>query len=214
MRRKFLGACPMRTSEAECAVGANSHAEFRGHDIDLGDQFEADLATAHQLDIDLREQFGIEQRAVQGAVAAVYAIARAQRIERIFRAGMTGAGERNGIDHPLHPKAGKIAHRQFGIDEAEVEPGIVRDQRAVRDEVEKFLRTRGEQRLVGKKRIGEAVDPLGFRRHHTLGIEVTVPGPAGRDPIDHFDAADLDQPVTSPWVEAGRFGIENYFAHR
>ena len=44
-------------------------------------KFQPDLSPASQLDIDLRQQFGVKQRAMQHAVAAVDPIAGAKGIE-------------------------------------------------------------------------------------------------------------------------------------
>jgi hypothetical protein len=50
-------------------------------------------------------------------------------------------------------------------------------------------------------------------RHVPLRIDIGVKGCASRYPIEQFDAAKLDKPVTLRRIEASRFGIENYFPH-
>ena len=121
--------------------------------INLGGQAEPDLPPAGQLDIDLRQQLGVEQRAVPGAVAAVDAIAGAQRVERILGPGMARTGQRHGIDHPLTAKRWQPAHLKLGIDEAEVEPGIVRDQLGlVAQKLEQSGNFLVKARFVGQER--------------------------------------------------------------
>jgi hypothetical protein len=48
----------------------------------------ANLPPAGQLDIDLRKQRGIKQSPVTDTMAAIHAIARAQRVQAVFRTGM------------------------------------------------------------------------------------------------------------------------------
>src|SRR3546814_18396096 len=60
-----------------------------------GREAEADLTAAGHFDIKMREQFGVEQRAMLDTVAAVDAVARAERVEAVFRAGMELARTRS-----------------------------------------------------------------------------------------------------------------------
>src|SRR5688572_21999883 len=80
---KFLRRRRLR---ARCAEGPVAPRHFDGGDhASVGAyprQLEPDLAPAGQLDIDLRQQLGVEQRAVLDPVAAVDAVAGAQRVER------------------------------------------------------------------------------------------------------------------------------------
>jgi hypothetical protein len=92
VRRQFLRARPVGTRGPENAFDLHTGSDLDCHHLGFGNQLKADLAPAGQLDIDLCEQFGVEQCAVQGAVAAIYAIPGAQRIERVLRAGMARAG--------------------------------------------------------------------------------------------------------------------------
>ena len=47
---------------------------------------------------------------------------------------------------------------EFGIEEGEVELGVVGDQRRVADELDQFVDHRGEGRLVGEEGVGQAMD--------------------------------------------------------
>ena len=51
-------------------------------------------------------------------------------------------------------------------------------------------------------------------RHVALRIDVLMIGLAGGDVVEHFDTADLDQPVAVDRIKTGGFGIEDDFAHR
>src|SRR5690349_12221095 len=91
------------------------------HDFDdllgpLGGELQADLQAAAQLDIDLRQQLGVEQCAVLYAVAAVDAVASAQRIERMLGSRMPAAGDRQRVDHPLERKLRMAADAELEIE--------------------------------------------------------------------------------------------------
>ena len=82
MRGQLGFAWPMRAGGAEHALTLGQTWSDRSTIVPaLGRQAQPDLAPAGQLDINLREQFGIKQRAVAGAVAAIDPIAGAQRIK-------------------------------------------------------------------------------------------------------------------------------------
>ena len=101
-------------------------------------EFEADLASACKFDIDLCQQLGIEQGAVLDAVTAVDPIACAQGIERMLGAGMAPAGDRQRIDHPIRAHRLESAQGQLVIEKTEIELRIMRDQRRITEEIEKF----------------------------------------------------------------------------
>ena len=177
-------------------------------------QPETDLATAGQLDIDLRKQLRIKQRAVQHAVAAVDPVARAERIEAMFGTGMFLARNGQRIHHPAHRQMQPPARAQFMVEEGKIEAGIVRDQRTVIQKVEQILHFVFEQRLVCQKRVGQAVYGLRIGIHLAFRIEIAMEGAPGFDAVDEFDAADLYQPVTLCGAETCGLGIKNNLAHR
>ena len=61
---------------------------------------------------------------------------------------------------------------------------------------------------------GEAVHHLRLERHVALGMEISVEMASGLDPVEHFDAADLDHAVAAARIEPGGFRVENDFPHR
>src|SRR6185312_14875771 len=127
---------------------------------------------------------------------------------------MLALGDRKRVDDAMRLDQRVPAALEFGVDEAEIEMGIVGDQARTVDEFEKFRRNRREERLVGKVGIADAMDGERLRMDLTaLRIDVDVEAPAGRKPVKELDAADLDDPV-GPRIQAGRFGIKNDFTHR
>ena len=108
---------------------------------------------------------------------------------------------------------GPAAIFELEIEEAEVEAGIVRDERRILDEVEQLVDRLGKARLVRQEDARQAVHLLRFERHVALGIEVGVEMAAGFDAVDDLDAADLDHPVAAGRIEPGGFGVENDFPH-
>ena len=71
MRRQFGLARPVRAGGAEHALALRQPRHGYHFACLIRDQRQANLTPAGQLDVDLREQFCIEQRAVAGAVAAI-----------------------------------------------------------------------------------------------------------------------------------------------
>ena len=210
---KFRRTGRMRTCRAKWALAA--YDDRRNGDVlaGLGRKLEADLAAAAQLDVDLGKQFGVEQGAVLGAVAAIDAVAGAQRVERQLGPRMPHAGERDGVDHAALAHRLEPAHGQLGVEEAEVELRVVRHEWTVTEELEQLQRVLVETLLVGEECVGKAVNLLGGKRHRPLRIEVSVERAAGRHAVDQLDAADLDHPVAALGVESGGLGIEHDFAH-
>jgi hypothetical protein len=100
------------------------------------------------------------------------------------------------------------------VQEAEVEAGVVRDQRAVADEFEQVLGALTEPRLVRQEDVGQPVDGLGLARHRPLGIEIGVEVAAGLHSVEHLDAADLDHSVAAGRIEPRGLGVEDDFPHR
>src|SRR5205809_3293195 len=146
-------------------------------------------------------------------VAAVDPKTHAQGVEAMLGAGMPGAREGQRVDHAAHGHSLPSAALQFGIKEAEVEAGIVRDQRTVLDEIEQLLGSVGEQRLVRQEDGRKAVHHLRLERHVAFGVEIAMEVPPGLDAIDDLDAADLDHAVASKRIETRGFGVEDDFPH-
>ena len=128
-------------------------------------QNELRLAGADQLDIDFGQQLGVEQRAVLGAAGIVDRIARAQIVEPVRAAGMLAAGKQKRIDHALARDQRPAGALELGIEKAEIERGIVDDERRVAEEGDQIVRHLGEKELVLEKFVAQAVNRERLRRH-------------------------------------------------
>jgi hypothetical protein len=184
----------------------------RRHDR-LRDQTQADLAAAHQLDINLREQLRVEQRAVMDAMRAVDAVARAERVERMLGARMPLSRERERVDHPRQADGIAAAPLQLAVEKAEVEPGIMRDQRRVGDEVEQVLHRMVKRRVLRQEFDAQSMHARRLLGHVAFGMKVGVEDAARLDPVDELDAADLHHPVAARETQSGGFGVEHDLPH-
>ena len=119
----------------------------------FGDNPETNLPSARQLDIDLGKQLCVQQRAMLHTMTTVDPEAHAQGIEAVLGTGMPGPRQLKRVDHSMHGHRRPAAFLQLAIQKAEVEAGIVRDQRRVFEEVEKRLGRLGKARLVGQKQV-------------------------------------------------------------
>ena len=115
------------------------------------------------------------------------------------------------VDQPVALQQHLLAALELGIDEAEIEHRVVRDQRRIADEGEQLLADVGEQRLVLEELGREPVHLERAVRHVALGIEIAVKHLAGRKAIDQLDAADLHQPVALIGIEARWFRCRTRF---
>ena len=108
---------------------------------------------------------------------------------------MANAGNRDGIHHPVARNFLAPANLKFAIEKAEIEAGIVSDQRAVAQEFQQFVGKFSEQRLLRQKRFAQSMNCLGRARHGSFGIEIGVKAVPGGHEIDHLDTADLDHAI-------------------
>ena len=120
---------------------------------------------------------------------------------------------RQRIDHPRHRNVEAPAIAQFGIQKAEIEHRIMRNQRAVTQKIEQVFDRVLEIGFVRQESIAEAMHLFGNAGHCHARIEISVIAIACLDAIDEFDAPDLDDPVALFRVEAGGFGIKDNFTH-
>ena len=116
------------------------------------------LPRADQLDIDLGQKLGVEQRAVLGAPRIVDRIAQAQIVEPVGAAGMLAARNQKSIDHPLAADRGAAGALQFGVEEAEIEHRVMGDKLGVAEKGDELVHFVGEQRLILEKFDGQAVN--------------------------------------------------------
>ena len=102
---------------------------------------------------------------------------------------------------------------EFGVDEADVEAGVVNHDLGARHEGQQLLGHCREERLVGQEVVGDAVHAHRVRVAGALRVDVVVQAAAGVAPVDHLDAADLDDAVALGGVQAGRFGVQEDLSH-
>src|SRR5579863_1338161 len=126
---------------------------------------------------------------------------------------MLAARQEKSIDDPLAIDRGTSGAFQFGVDEAEIEHRVMRDELGVAQKSHELFRFVGEQRLVVEKLAGQAVNLERLLRHVALRIEVTVKGLAGREAIDEFNAANFDQAIPLHGIKSSGLGVKNDLAH-
>ena len=168
---------------------------------------------ADQLHIDRSKQAAVEQRAVLAALGKIDAVALAQRIEAARRAGVTAPRQRQRVHHPVPAKQRTRQPLELGIQEGEVEGGIVHDQHGAFDEAEHIVGALMEARLGREELDGEPVHLVGLLRHVALGVEVAMPHPPRRDAVEQLYRADLDDAMTRGWIEPRGFSVEHDLSH-
>ncbi len=103
--------------------------------------------------------------------------------------------------------------REFRVEEADVEVGVVDHEFGAFHEGEEFRRDVGERRLRGEELVGDAVHRERARVDFAVRLQVAMPVAAGRPAVHELDAADLDDAVTFRDLESGRFGVKDDLAH-
>jgi hypothetical protein len=176
-------------------------------------KLEPALFAAEQLDIDCRQQVAIDFGAMQFARRQVDRKAPAQSVEAGGGPGKPAARHRQCVDKPAGERRA-AEPRQFGIQKRQVEFGIVDDERVLADKCRQLVGNRREGRMTAEELGRQPVDGQGVRRHVALGIDVAVEIPPARHVVDEFDARDLDDAMPGLRVEARRFGVDHYLAHR
>ncbi len=126
---------------------------------------------------------------------------------------MLTARDQERVDRALARDQRPAGALELGIDKADVERGVVDDQRRIAQKGDQVVRHLGEKELVLEEVIAEAVHRERLRRHAALRIEISVERLAGGDAVDQLDAADLDQPMAVQRIETRGLGIEHNLAH-
>ena len=116
---------------------------------------------------------------------------------------------------PASVNDGRPMRLQLGVQEADVERRVVDDDLgAARGTRASSSATAREQRLVGEELVGQAVHLERVVAVGALRVHVEVHVAAGEPPVDHLDAADLDDAVARLGRQAGGFGVEEDLSHR
>jgi hypothetical protein len=171
------------------------------------------LAARHR-QVDLGQQFGIEQCAVQRAVELLTPRRSHSASSELRLPGNIWRASRSvSITLPACSRNGGRPALEFHIEEAKVERRVVDDQFGVLHEVADLVGDLGELGLVGQEIEREPVHGDGVLMDVALGVDVEVQVAAGQAAVHQFHAADFDQAVACGVVEAGGFGIENDLSH-
>ncbi len=145
--RAFFGR---RGDDAQRSVPLASGAlsRFVGHHATRVQHAETQRAlSAREREIHLGEQLGVQQCAMQRAMRVVDLITLAQGVQAVPLSGMHLAGERQGVDDLAivrQPAPRRPEPREFMIDEADVESGIVDDEFGAPHEFDEIGRDVGE----------------------------------------------------------------------
>ena len=133
------GRCGRRRRRRGVAAGA----------LDRFDQTEQRLPRADQLDIDLGQQLGVEQRAVLGAPRIVDPVARAQIVEPVRAAGMLAARQQQRVDQPLARRPARLlARSSSALRKPRSNIALCATSGASPMNAEQLVDDLGEQRLV------------------------------------------------------------------
>src|SRR5262249_39007447 len=92
-----------------------------------------------QFHIDFGEQFGVEQGAVFCAARVIDAIADTKVVQSIWAARMFAARKQKRVDQPILRDRWTRGARKLGVQEVEIEPGIVGDEPRITQERNKFV---------------------------------------------------------------------------
>lgn len=146
--------------------------------------------------------------------------ALAHRIERSGRTRPVLARQHERVDKALFRQLRPAEAAQFGIQEAAVEFGIVRDDRIITEEFHQRIAHAGmlERHLIVQNFVGDAGDANGRFGNRAPGIDVDLEFAARRQIVYQLDAADLYDAVGLlgigvVGVEPGGFCIEDDFPH-
>src|SRR3990167_8834300 len=167
--------------------------------------------------VDVSENLGVEQSAVQIATGVVDAIAFAQGIEVVALPWVALTGHHQGVeDRAVLADIGAVVlldQGKFVVDKANVERRVVDDQLRALDEVEELIGDFLEARFVFDKVVGDAVHRNRAFVDFAIRLQVNVEMPPSQTPADQFNTADFDDPVTIGHRHTGGFGIEYDATH-
>jgi hypothetical protein len=140
----------------------------------------------------------------------------AQHVQAVALAGKLLARQRHRVEHagaagkPVRSEAGAC---QLGIEEADVERGVVRDDLGAVDEREELRRDLGKARLVQQELVADAGDRPRALVDGAIGIALVVERATGGPMLHQLHAADLDHAMPPLDFKAGGFGVEDDLAH-
>ncbi len=215
VEKRVVGRCLFGRGEdnrARRAFGTLFGRPAHRRGAPCGFEVERRLTAAAKFQIDFRQELAIEQRAVQAAHRDIDLETPAQSVQADLRAGKALPGQCQSIDRARRIDPGPVKPRQFGVQEREVELGVVDNEGRITNEFEKLVDDIREFRLTRQKLRRQAVDCPRLLGHAAFRVEVLLELPSGRQAPQHLDATDLDNSVAGSRFKARGFGIKNDLA--
>ena len=128
------------------------------------------------------------------------------------------ARERERVEHAADVARADLADllldaRHLGVEERDVERGVVDDQLRAADEFTEFLENLGKPRLPPQELARQAVHLQRARVDLAVGTQVTVELPTGATSIQNLDGADFDDPVPELGFQPRSLGVEDDLSH-
>src|SRR5579872_3427224 len=118
-------------------------------------------------------------------------VADTQIVEPVRCTGMLAARKKQRIDQPLAPDQRTAGALKLGVEEADIEAGVVDDERSIAEEPDELIGNSCKSRLVLEEFVAQSMDHERLRRHVALGIEINMECLTRRDTVDQLDTADL-----------------------
>ena len=152
---------------------------------------------------------------MQRAVRVVDTVAIAQHVEVVLLARVQVLGHAQRVENAVAYGVDRrhVEPCELGVEEADVERGVVDDQLGAANEVDEFGGNVGKARLVLQEVEADSVHRQRALVDVAIGVEIAVKVPVGQPPVAHLDAADFDDAVPELVLKAGRFGIEEDLSH-
>ena len=126
-------------------------------------QGQGDLAAADELQINIGEKLGVQQRAVLCAFCNINAVTLAERVKAVGTHGVAFLGERQRINDPLIKNWRPLDESQFGIQKTNIKAGVVNYQDRIPNELKEFIGNARECGFVLQKIARLFREPLQLR---------------------------------------------------
>jgi hypothetical protein len=141
------------------------------------------------------------------AAGVVDAIAFAEGIEAVGGERMFLARKRKRIEDAVSREWQAAEPGQLGIQECDVEAGIVHDELGVAQKFKQTICDFREYRFRTQKVVAQAVHGEGIGGHGAFGIDILMIVPTGRHVMHQFDGADFHDPVPGCGIESSGFRV-------
>jgi hypothetical protein len=106
-----------------------------------------------------------------------------------------------------------LCTRQFGIEERQIERGIVDHEFCVPYKLQEIIDDGSEQRFVAQEFVADSGNDARALVDRALRIQISMERASGSPAFGQLDAANLDDPVALADLQAGRFGVEDDLSH-